>query len=276
MEVIKTSPPAWLDKTHPNYERWERAREISEERGKFVESILSKKIAPTGLCILDLGSGEGGTSKILSKKNDVISFDLSKERLQRQVKDHFQKVCGDSAFLPFKDKLFDVIVLQDVIEHIPDNESMINSLHFLLKEGGIIYLSTPNKFSVLNVVADPHWGVPFVSLLKRASIKKYFLSIFRKTEAGRKDIAELSSLNNLLSFIEGKFEVKLYTEYAVKELINGNKGIVWSNFHLKLVRAINILKLGNIISRMANDEFGLINKFFTPTFYFILTKKYPH
>ena len=267
------SIPAWLDTSHPNYTRWKRAREISEERGKFVLSILSKVIAPTGLRILDLGSGGGGTSKTLSEKNYVVSFDLSKDRLQRQVKDHFQKVCGDSEFLPFKGKLFDVIVLQDVIEHLQDKERLIDSIHSLLNKNGIIYLSTPNKLSILNVIADPHWGVPFISLLKRESIKKYFLSVFRKTEAGRKDIAELSSLKILLSFVEDKFEVKLFTEYAVKELLKGNKGIVWSNFHLMLVGAINRLKLGKLISRMANDGFGLINKFFTPTFYFILRKK---
>ena len=72
MEVNKATPPAWLNNAHPNYERWKRAREISEERGKFVESVLSKVITLTGLHILDLGSGEGGTSKILSEKNEVV------------------------------------------------------------------------------------------------------------------------------------------------------------------------------------------------------------
>jgi len=57
MEVNKSVLPAWLDKNHPNYDRWKRAREISEERGKFVESVLSKEIAPIDLSILDLGSG---------------------------------------------------------------------------------------------------------------------------------------------------------------------------------------------------------------------------
>lgn len=273
MEVNKTSLPAWLNKNHPNYERWKRAREISEERGRFVETVISKEIIPTGLRILDLGSGEGGTAKILSGKNDVVSFDVNAERLLRQGKNSFQKVLGDSKNLPFTSKSFDVIILQDVIEHLQHKSKTIISLHSLLKKNGIIYLSTPNKFSIFNIIADPHWGVPFISLLKRESIKKYFLGTFRKAETARKDIAELSSLKNLLSLFEAKFEVKLFTFHSVKELFNGNKGIVWSSFHLKLVGAANKLKIGSLITLIANDKPGLINKFFTPTFYMILKIK---
>jgi 2-polyprenyl-3-methyl-5-hydroxy-6-metoxy-1,4-benzoquinol methylase len=273
MEVNKATPPVWLDKAHPNYERWKRAREISEERGKFVESVLSKEIIPTGLRILDLGSGEGGTSKVLSENNEVVSFDINKERLLRQETNLYQQVLGDSEYLPFNSSSFDVIILQDVIEHLHEKKIIIASLHSFLKNKGVIYLSTPNKFSIFNIVADPHWGVPFISLLKRESIQKYFLRVFRKTEAGRKDIAELSSLKNLMSLFEDKFEVRLFTSHAVKELFNGHKGIVWSNFHLKLVRAANKLKIGRLITLMANDKPGLINNFFTPTFYITLKKK---
>jgi 2-polyprenyl-3-methyl-5-hydroxy-6-metoxy-1,4-benzoquinol methylase len=273
MEVNKATFPAWLNNAHPNYERWKRAREISEERGKFVESVLSKVITLTGLHILDLGSGEGGTSKILSEKNEVVSFDINKERLLRHETILYQKVLGDSEHLSFSSSSFDVIILQDVIEHLQNKKNIIDSLQSLLKNNGFIYLSTPNKLSIFNVIADPHWGVPFISLLKRESIQKYFLRVFRKTEAARKDIAELSSLKNLLSLFEDKFEVRLFTSHAVKELFNGHKGIVWSNFHLKLVQATNKLKIGRLITLMANDKPGLINNFFTPTFYITLKKK---
>ncbi|MBT8386998.1 MAG: class I SAM-dependent methyltransferase, partial [Ignavibacteria bacterium] len=273
MDVNKAAPPAWLNEAHPNYERWKRAREISKERGKFVESVLSKVITLTGLHILDLGSGEGGTAKVFSEKNEVVSFDINKERLQRQGINFYQKVLGDSENLPFNSSSFDVIILQDVIEHLQEKRKIINSLHSLLKKKGIIFISTPNKLSIFNVIADPHWGVPFISLLKRESIRKYFLGVFRKTETDRKDIAELCSLKNLLSLFEDMFEVKLLTSHSVKEVFKGNKGIVWSNFHLQLVRAVNKLKIGRLITLMANDKTGLINRFFTPTFYMILRSK---
>ena len=172
MEVIKTPLPPWLDKDHPNYKRWKRARKISEERGKFVESVLSNEIIPSGLRILDLGSGEGGTAKVLSEKNELISFDININRLMQQENNQYQKILGDSEHLPFNLYSFDVIILQDVIEHLQSKKDTIDSLHSLLKKNGIIYLSTPNKISIFNVIADPHWGVPFISLLKEREYSK--------------------------------------------------------------------------------------------------------
>ena len=71
---------------------------------------------------------------------------------------------------------------------------MIDDLTSLLKNNGIIYLSTPNKYSLINIISDPHWGMPLISLFNRNQIKKYFLRNFRKSDYQREDVAELLSL----------------------------------------------------------------------------------
>jgi len=274
VEVTENKIP-WLDVTHPNYSRWNRAREISVERGKFAKSVLEKVVACNNLKILDLGSGEGGTSKVLSENNNVISFEISKERLRRQSESaqNIKRLCGSALDLPFNKNSFDVIILQDVIEHLAKKDKVSEEIYHLLKKNGVVYLSTPNKTSVINFISDPHWGVPIISILSREKIKKYFLHYFRKSEIERKDIAELISLKDLQKLFGEKFESKLFTKHSVKELFNGNKGIVWSNFHLRLVKMISLLKLNKILIKIANDKPGLLNRFFTPTFYLILKKK---
>ncbi|MCG6960548.1 class I SAM-dependent methyltransferase [bacterium BMS3Abin03] len=274
MEVTENQLP-WLDQRHPNFSRWKRAREISIERGKFVKSILGKVVDCNSLKILDLGSGEGGTSKVLAENNDVVSFDISKERLRRQSEstENLERLCGSALDLPFNKNSFDIVILQDVIEHLPEKDNFPETIHHLLKDEGIVYLSTPNKFSIFNFLSDPHWGVPVISILSRKKIKKYFLRYFRESEVTRKDIAELNSLNDLYKLFDEKFKLQLYTKYSVKELFNGNKGIVWSNFHLRLVRMITFFKLNKILIKITNDKPGLLNRFFTPTFYLILKKK---
>ena len=274
MEVTENQLP-WLDERHPNFSRWKRAREISIERGKFVKSILGKVVDCNSLKILDLGSGEGGTSKVLAENNDVVSFDISKERLRRQSEstENLERLCGSALDLPFNKNSFDIVILQDVIEHLPEKDNFPETIHHLLKDEGIVYLSTPNKFSIFNFLSDPHWGVPVISILSRKKIKKYFLRYFRESEVTRKDIAELNSLNDLYKLFDEKFKLQLYTKYSVKELFNGNKGIVWSNFHLRLVRMISFFKLNKILIKITNDKPGLLNRFFTPTFYLILKKK---
>jgi len=274
MEVAAKQIP-WLDEKHPNYERWKRAREISIERGKFAMSIISKVRECQNLKILDFGSGEGGTSKVLAKDNLVTSFDLNKIRLQRQTNSisNYNLLCGSSSHLPFKNNSFDLIILQDVLEHLNDNEKLINNIYNLLNVNGMIYLSTPNKFSIINIIADPHWGVPLVSLLKRESIRKYFLRYFRKSEVNRKDIAELSSLKNIYELFADKFEVQLFTIYSLNELFKGNKGIVWSDFHIKLLHILKKVKLEKVITTFAKNRIEFINRFFTPTFYIMFKKK---
>ncbi|HEX7358847.1 MAG TPA: class I SAM-dependent methyltransferase, partial [Ignavibacteriaceae bacterium] len=158
---VKDNSPVWLNKSHPNFIRWKRAREISIERGKFVRSIITQQYPAKNLTVLDLGSGEGGTSKVFSHYNFVVSFDISLTRLHRQKKyvipkDHANKqsessIChfdqrekfkslieedfsledsfemtdknlinGSALQLPFTNNSFDLIIIQDVIEHLSE------------------------------------------------------------------------------------------------------------------------------------------------------------
>lgn len=287
---------SWLDESHPNFLRWKLARELSLERGKFVYSIVNQKVILDNLSVLDLGSGEGGTSKVFSKINFVVSLDLSLVRLQRQNQNVISSessseksstrnkdrllpslevtkincVNGSALQLPFANHSFDLIIIQDVIEHLTNVTGFYSEVKRVLKNNGTIYLSTPNKYSLFNFITDPHFGLPIVSILKRESIKKYFIKHFRKDDYNRTDIAQLLSLNEITNIFSNDFKISLHTKFSVQELFNGNKGIVWSNFHLKLIVLCKLLKLDRLLIKMANDKFGIINKYFTPTFYCIL------
>ena len=270
MEVNQTY---WLDERHPNFKRWEQARNISRERGRFVKTLTSQIITCKNLNVLDLGSGEGGTSEMFSDENFVVSFDLSKVRLNRQSKLIKNKICGNSSLFPFKKNSFDLIIMQDVMEHLDYNPEISDHLFELLKTDGLIYLSTPNRSSIINLIADPHWGFPIVSLFNRNQLRKYFLRVFRITEVNRNDIAELLSLKKLTDLFSNKFELRLNTTFALKELLNGNQGIAWSRFHLGMILLIRKLRLNNILLAISNDRIGIVNKYLTPAFYFILFKR---
>ncbi|WP_337865084.1 methyltransferase domain-containing protein [Ignavibacterium sp.] len=279
MEVSSTSQEyknvAWLDKSHPNYIRWERARKLSEERGRLVLSLLNQYQEISNKKILDIGSGEGGTTSILSKSNLVISIDLSLLRLSRQKQNYKTKnlVNCDAMNLPFRNNYFDIIILQDVIEHLYNYENFLKEIKKVLSEDGVIYLSTPNKLSIINFLSDPHWGLPTVSVLKRKTIRNIFLKYLRKSEVNRNDLAELLSLNEIRKYFSLEFEVYIQTNKVVKELFNGNTGIVWSNFHLSLIRILKRLSLHKLLISISNDNFGILNKYFTPTFYLVIKRK---
>ena len=174
---VKEINPAWLDESHPNFNRWKRAREVSVERGKFVSSIINQQLDTKDLSVLDLGSGEGGTSKVFSENNFIVSFDLSLIRLQRQISSVISKegfypteksstnnktrflssfemtkpelVNGSALQLPFSNHSFDLIIIQDVIEHLTNTAVFYSEVKRILKTNGYIYLSTPIYFNLL-------------------------------------------------------------------------------------------------------------------------------
>lgn len=72
--------------------------------------------------ILDLGNGGQPPSKVLSEEVAVtvrsfVGLDNSIEMLQREKTDYVQ-VVGDGLRLPFKDKVFDYVILNGVIHHL--------------------------------------------------------------------------------------------------------------------------------------------------------------
>ncbi len=265
--------PAWLNPEHPNHERWERGRKLSRKRAVTVQKIIASARECRNLHILDLGSGEGGTSALFAEQNSVISFDLSLLRLQRQksLTPIFDRVKGFSGHLPFRDESFDLIILQDVIEHIQDREQLVKELKRVLREKGLIFISTPNKYSFINILADPHWGIPLLALFKRPAIKKFFLRYFRKKDHDRNDIAQLLSLAEVKSIFDG-FGILLKTREVVKIFSEQPEGILWSNFHLFLYKLLQKTGLISVIKKSATNKEGFINNYFTPAFYALLQK----
>lgn len=109
------------------------------------------------LRVLDLGCGAGTPSKSLMddvSKYHVVGADLSEQALERYVND--TKRCGvklDAQHLPFGDNSFDVIVSDDVIEHLVDTDSYAREIFRVLSPRGWLLLSTPNLAAWFNRIA---------------------------------------------------------------------------------------------------------------------------
>lgn len=268
--------PYYLNPKHPNYKKWERSRENSILRGSFVYQLIKSKRDLTNCVILDIGSGFGGTLiNFASDSNKLYSLEIDKYKLYAQP-DHpsILKINADAFNLPFENKTFDVIILQDVIEHVENPFLLLEKVSTKLKDDGIIYLSTPNKFSIINLISDPHWGLPFVCLLNRKTIQRIVIPTFRPLEKNRTGIAQLMSLKQLLKMFEKlNLSYVLSTSYAVNSMFESPEKIAWSSLHLIIIKLIKKIKLDFLIKKISNDRIGFLNRFITPTFYFLLFKK---
>lgn len=155
--------------------------------------------------VLDIGTGSGHIINIISQEcKSATSVDVKDERI---VKSNylFKKINNEN--LPFDDNSFDIVISNHVIEHVPSQKLHISEIHRVLKEDGILYLATPNKFWF----TDPHYKLFFISWLPR-KISNFYLKLFFGKEW---DIYPLS-FNSLKKLTKNKFTLKNVTIDIIK------------------------------------------------------------
>ena len=106
------------------------------------------------LRVLDLGCGAGTPTSLLmsdQSKYHVTGADLSEQALARYVTDTQRSgVQVDAQQLPFADESFDVVVSDDVIEHLVDTDAYAREISRVLARKGWLFLSTPNLAAWFN------------------------------------------------------------------------------------------------------------------------------
>jgi len=111
----------------------------------FYNELLTEDISNKKL--LDAGCGTGWFSKwACDRKAMVTSMDLGEGLLKRvAAKCDSERIVGSILEIPFSDNTFDIVVSSEVIEHTPDPKKAIQELYRVLKPGGTLVLSVPNK-----------------------------------------------------------------------------------------------------------------------------------
>jgi SAM-dependent methyltransferase len=118
----------------------------------FIEQ--TKKMG-AGINVLEVGCAEGGVLKpFIEKGCSCVGVDLAENRIalaQSFLKE--EVTAGNVHFLTqniyeqeFIDRYqhqFDVIILKDVIEHVPEQEKFVPHLKTFLREGGLIFFGFP-------------------------------------------------------------------------------------------------------------------------------------
>lgn len=110
--------------------------------------------------VLELGSGEGILGSIISEFANVKGIELSSKAVDKAnalyKKANFEQ--GNVLDYDFKSSKYDVVLSQEVIEHIEDQEKYVDVCHEVLKEGGFLILTTPNKRVMDRLTNSKEWS----------------------------------------------------------------------------------------------------------------------
>lgn len=144
-----------------------------ETRLKRTLQFVEKLIATDESCprILDLGCGQGHITGAIQKKwpeAEISGLDYSLSAIE-YAHEHFPGISfavADAYAPPYPDQYFDIVVCNNLWEHVPDPLRLLAAIARVTKVSGHLVLSTPSRYRLRNlcriltgkpvVFASPH------------------------------------------------------------------------------------------------------------------------
>jgi SAM-dependent methyltransferase len=130
--------------------------------------------------VLDVACGEGygAASMLHAGAKHVIGVDASAEAcMHASTKYRIETRVGNAEAIPIADGSFDVVTSFETIEHLPHPDRFLDECVRVLKPGGIIIVSTPNR----GIYREGISGNPFhISELTEAEFNSLLGQRFRK------------------------------------------------------------------------------------------------
>ena len=132
---------------------------------EHLSRYLFAQLLATGKHVLDVGSGEGYGSHLLSDRAaSVVGVDLSPDAV-RHASDRYATQCpnlryvhGSATGLPIEARSIDLVVAFEVLEHLAEHDAMLAEVRRVLRPGGLFLVSTPNKVAYSDL---PNYKNPF-------------------------------------------------------------------------------------------------------------------
>ena len=260
-----------MQKRHKNKQQY--FNEQAKTTEKFVVPFLSEFLdIDLNTTVLEIGCAEAGNLKpFVDLGCKVTGIDIACGRVELAkefYKEHTNKqnielICEDIYNVKPSDKKYDIIVMRDVIEHIPDQEKFMGFVKEFLKTDGKFFLGFPpwqNPFGGHQQVCKNKFlsKLPYFHIFP-SSVYKAILKAFGESEG---------TINGLLEIKETGISIERFERILKAENFTINKRTFYfvnPNYETKF--GLKPRKLNKLISSIP-----WLRNFFTTAMYYVVSR----
>ena len=146
------------------------------ERTQWIAAQLAKlsKRDGTPQRLLDLGCGDGRLApfwqSVTGAETHALELSPAAVVTAQQMFPTVQYKEGDATATGYDSNLFDIIVCQEVLEHIEHQDTLISECHRILNNKGYLILTTPNKLYFDNRKGGNYSTQPIENIIDKQAL----------------------------------------------------------------------------------------------------------
>lgn len=199
-----------------------------EGKAKKIIAVLSDYYGSiSDLSVLDMSCSTGYMTRFFSYHFCYTTgIDIDRKAVefakQNNSENNITYAEMDAMNTGFTDNSFDVVVCNQMYEHVADANILLREIHRILKPGGVCYFGATSRLKI----NETHYGtLPFLSYFPKY-ISNMYLRLLKKSDYYYETLYSYWGLNKLVS----QFKVTDYTlrivsdpeKYSATDLINNN------------------------------------------------------
>ena len=229
-----------------NYMNWKSwspdsfGKESGLERAYFANIIRLLKPKNSSK-VLEIGFGNGSFLGYMDRNGfDISGVEINNNLVDLAVNRNFNAYTSiDKIDLNIK---YDLIILFDVLEHIPENkvDSFLRKISFRLKDEGLLFLRFPNGSSPLGL-ENQHGDITHCNIITMPKLNYWCNNLSLQVKLVRGDIRPFIFKHNYFKMPSRLLKRFLYyiSEKLVRTISIQSKGILSSNLEVIVAKNEN-------------------------------------